>query len=288
MTELDGIETTHIIRRFYKEYEQVPIIALTANAVEGTKEMFCREGMNDFVPKPIELRMLVSKVKKWLPPEKVKKVHAALGVQKKRKEGDVIVVGDLNVAFAMKFLGSEELFWTILKVYYRSIEKKAKRIKELEEQENWADYTIEVHALKSSSKQIGASSLSEKAAALEKAGNARDSVFIHRRTDEMLEQYKGYLPVLEPFCSEESETGQKEGTALSQLSDETRDRCFVKMRAAIDELDMDRMGEVIEEMSSYSYTDWQEELYGQLKEAVEDVDVDRCEEIMQEWEQKGQ
>ena len=56
MPELDGVETTHIIRRFHPEYDDVPIIALTANAIDGTKEMFLKEGMNDFVPKPIELQ----------------------------------------------------------------------------------------------------------------------------------------------------------------------------------------------------------------------------------------
>ena len=282
MPELDGVETTHIIRRFYKEYENVPIIALTANALEGTKEMFCEEGMNDFVPKPIELRMLIGKVKKWLPPEKIKKVHGTLGVQKKSGKDDAIVVGDLNVAFAMKFLGSEQLFWTILKVYYKSIEKKAKLIKELEEQENWEDYTIEVHALKSSSKQIGAGSLSEKAAALEKAGNAKDVVFIHRRTDEMLEQYTKYLTVLEPFCSDK----KKEDDAKQPIPEDVRKNCFSDMRAAIEELDMDQMGEVISGMDLYDYDGWQRELYEKLKEAVEDVDVDTCESILREWEEK--
>ena len=58
MPELDGVETTHIIRRFYEEYNNIPIIALTANAVSGTKEMFLREGMNDFVAKPIEVKII--------------------------------------------------------------------------------------------------------------------------------------------------------------------------------------------------------------------------------------
>lgn len=284
MPELDGVETTHIIRRFHKEYDKVPIIALTANAVEGTKEMFCREGMDDFVAKPIELRMLISKVKKWLPPEKIQKVRGTLGVQKKVESPDEITVGDLNVAFAMKFLGNEALFWTILKVYYNSIEKKAKLIKKLEEEENWADYTIEVHALKSSSKQIGAASLSDKAAALEKAGNAQDAVFIHRRTDEMLEQYVAYLPVLEPFCTDQ----KKEEKLNNPIPDVVRRDCFTDMRLAIDDLDMDRMGDVISKMSGYSYEPWQEELFDQLKDAAEDVDVDRCEEIMQEWESRSQ
>jgi len=283
MPELDGVETTHIIRRFHKEYENIPIIALTANAVEGTKEMFCREGMNDFVPKPIELRMLIGKVKKWLPPEKIKKTHGTLGVQKQAESGDIIV-GDLNVAFAMKFLGSEELFWTILKVYYKSIEKKSKLIKELEEQENWPDYTIEVHALKSSSRQIGASALSEKAAALEKAGNAKDSVFIHRRTDEMLEQYRNYLAVLEPFCSDKKKESQKEAAEKKPIPDDVKKECFKDMRRAMDDLDMDGMAEVIQNMEQYSYKDRQQDLFERLKEAAEDIDVDRCEEILKEWD----
>ncbi len=282
MPELDGVETTHIIRRFHKEYNDVPIIALTANAVEGTKEMFCREGMNDFVAKPIELRMLVSKVKQWLPVEKIQKLYNSLAFQQKTKESFDIVVGDLDVSYAMKFLGSETLFWSILKVYYRSIEKKAKLMKRLEEEENWADYTIEVHALKSSSKQIGALSLSDRAADLEKAGNARDSSFLHKHTDRMLEQYLGYLPVLKPFCQEAEDTNEKIEFTL-----ETRLQCFSDMRKAIDNLDMDQMSEVIHEMKKYRYEDWQKELFGQLDDAVEEIDVDTCERILEEWEKKA-
>ncbi len=277
MPELDGVETTHIIRRFHPEYNDVPIIALTANAVEGTKEMFCREGMNDFVAKPIELRMLVSKVKQWLPPEKVQRVMGGQNIRK-TEGADNIEVGDLDVSFALKFLGSEDLFWTVLKVYYRSIEKKAELIKSLEEKEDWPGYTIEVHALKSSSKQIGAISLSEKAAALEKAGNARDSVFIHKRTDEMLLQYVGYLQVLEPFCTEKEEEG-KERVPLEKLGG-----FFSDMRVALEDLDMDKMEEVIREMDEYAYEGRQHELFLQLKTSVEDVEVDSCEEILQKWE----
>jgi signal transduction histidine kinase/FixJ family two-component response regulator/HPt (histidine-containing phosphotransfer) domain-containing protein len=278
MPELDGVETTHIIRRFHPEYNDVPIIALTANAVDGTKEMFCREGMNDFVAKPIELRILVSKVKQWLPPEKIQR--AAQSTPQRGGKTN-IRVGDLDVSYALKFLGSEDLFWTVLKVYYRSIEKKAELIKALEEQEDWPGFTIEVHALKSSSKQIGAIGLSEKAAALEKAGNARDSAFIHRRTDEMLLQYMGYLPILEPFCTEKQEKDGKEKISAGRIH-----IFFSEMRVALEDLDMDKMEDVIREMSRYGYEGWQQELFSGLKSAVEDVDVDNCEAILQQWERR--
>ena len=282
MPELDGVETTHIIRRLHPEYDDVPIIALTANAVEGTKEMFCREGMNDFIPKPIELRLLASKVKQWIPIEKVQKIHHTRNIDKGEKKSDHIVVGDLDIKYAMEFLVSEELFWKVLKVYYHSIDKKAKLIKELEEAENWTEYTIEVHALKNSSKQIGAMVLSERAAAMEKAGNARDALSIHRHTDKMLEQYMGYRSILEPFCADSA----KGDAGKEKVPAEAVQNCFGRMRGAVDDLDMDGMEEVIQEMDQYRYEGWQKEMFARLKEAVEEIDVDSCEAIMIEWEGK--
>ena len=280
MPELDGVETTHIIRRLHPEYNDVPIIALTANAVEGTKEMFCQEGMNDFVAKPIELRILVAKLRQWLPIEKIQKVYNTQSGTPKEKPTMYTKVGDLDVVFALKFLGSEELFWTIINAYYRTIDKKAKLIKSLEEAEDWPAYTIEVHALKSSSKQIGAVALSDKAAALEKAGNARDSDFIHKNTDDLIKHYISYIDVLAPFCpDEESDDTEKKSIELSDLLE-----YFSSMKDALENLDMDQMETVIKEMNHYSYEDWQQEMFTKLKEAVEEMDVDSCEDILQDWE----
>lgn len=284
MPELDGVETTHIIRRFHSEYNDVPIIALTANAVEGTKEMFCREGMNDFVAKPIEIRIMVDKVRQWLPVEKIQKTKLVYDMaDREEKSSEPIVVGDLDTKLAMGFFGSEKLFWKTLKVYYNSIEKKANTIKAMVENKDWTGYTIEVHALKSASKQIGAVSLSRKAAAMEKAGNARDSKAIHSHTDEMLKQYLGYLSVLEPFCAEEEEDEAQK----KQVSKEILEQHFERISAAIEDLDMDQVEEVIAEMNQYRYDTRQMELFHQLKEAVEEFDVDRCEEILGTWRRMG-
>ena len=48
-------------------YKNVPIIALTANAISGVKEMFLAEGMNDFIAKPIDIKELSEKILDWLP-----------------------------------------------------------------------------------------------------------------------------------------------------------------------------------------------------------------------------
>lgn len=282
MPELDGVETTHIIRRFHEKYCDIPIIALTANAVQGTKEMFLKEGMNDFVAKPIELRTLVSKVKKWLPHEKIRRMENQTKEGKGMADTAPVVVGDLDTQAAIALLGSEKLFWTVLKDYYRMIDRKSTRIKELKDAEDWSGYTIEVHALKSSSKQIGAMQLSERAAELEKAGNALDIERICADTDEMLAQYRGYMALLEPFFPEEATKEEEK----AQITEEELHKFLAKMKEAIEDLDMDHMEEVISEMSNYRYEGWQKELFAELKNAVEVIDVDSCETIIEDWKHR--
>lgn len=283
MPEMDGVEVTHFIRDEFPQYDSVPIIALTANAVAGTKEFFCSEGMNDFIAKPIEIRMLIAKVRQWLPVEKLQKGYETMGANKGVSETEAIdiEIGDLDVKFAINLLASKDLFWKVLKIFYHSIDKKSKLIKSLEEREDWTNYTVEVHALKNSAKQIGAIPLSDMAAELEKAGNARDASIIHTNTDEMLEQYAAYKPVLAPYCEdEEANTGK-----VAASTDVLRE-CFSEMKEAVDNLDMDQMEEVIEEMSRYFYEETQYKLFLQLKEASEEMDVDRCEAILRSWEKK--
>ncbi|MDE6579945.1 MAG: response regulator, partial [Ruminiclostridium sp.] len=85
MPEVDGVQTTHIIRRLMPDYANVPIIALTANAIAGTREMFIAEGMNDFVAKPIDIKDINAKLKKWLPQEKIIPISAEEAAQKDSK-----------------------------------------------------------------------------------------------------------------------------------------------------------------------------------------------------------
>jgi signal transduction histidine kinase/CheY-like chemotaxis protein len=73
MPEMDGIEAVSIIRERGSEdiyFKTVPIIALTANAVSGIKEMFLKNGFNDFLSKPIDIVLLDSIIRTWIPKEK--------------------------------------------------------------------------------------------------------------------------------------------------------------------------------------------------------------------------
>ncbi|MDE7192608.1 MAG: PocR ligand-binding domain-containing protein, partial [Oscillospiraceae bacterium] len=169
MPEVDGVEATHIIRRLVPSYDDVPIIALTANAIGGAKEMFIREGMNDFIAKPIDIKDVLSKLRRWLPKEKVvpvNKTEAAVTDTRAVSDSptDILNNSGLNVKQALQLLGTEELYLTVLKEYFDAIDQKSRTIRGHKEAERWRDYTVEVHSLKSTSRQIGAEHLADIAA----------------------------------------------------------------------------------------------------------------------------
>ena len=279
MPEVDGVEATHIIRRFYTNYNTVPIIALSANAVDGAEKLFLSEGMNDFVPKPIELKVILSALRRWLPQHKIQ--AAAPNSPAATEKTLSVQIDELDTTAALKLLGSEKLFWEVLKDYYLVISKKAALIEQLEQQEDWKNYTIEVHALKSASRQIGAMELSDLAARMEAAGNEGNAILIHYTTPRLLAQYRALETVLQQYFLKESEDI---GTLKPLATPQDLHQFFGMLRFAFENLDMDQMEEAIETMKQYSYADSEKELFDQLCGAVAEIDTDASEDIIKMWE----
>ena len=230
------------------------------------------------------MKVIISKLKRWLPEEKIQKnknkfgegAQAAKQIVKPQQN---ISIGGLNVETALRLLGNEKLFWAVLKEYYRVIDKKYNLIREYERKEQWKEYTIEVHALKSSSRQIGALELAAVAERMEAAGNAKDAELIHETTPAMLESYIRYKGILAPYFEEQ--TDQQNGRPVDK--DELL-KLFVQMKEALDNLDMDAMEAVVKSMSEYSYSENQKKYFDDLKNAVDDIDTEKCEEILNAWE----
>jgi len=177
MPEMDGIETTKRIR---ENNPELPIIALTANAVSGTKEMFLANGFNDFLSKPIDTIRLNDILEKWLPEEKREK--ATETVHEMESNADIKIEGvDVEKALAM-LDGNVNLYMELLAAFHKDSADKINEIKNY----NNPLYTNHVHALKGTCASIGAFALSEMAKSLEKAGKQRDLSYIEQHNDEFI------------------------------------------------------------------------------------------------------
>ena len=286
MPEMDGVEATHIIREKYREYEDIPIIALTANAIGDARIKFLEAGLNDFIAKPIEVRNLLEKVRDWLPPEKIRYLTDEEIAEVRHKEAAVTgpdnipFIGDLDTEAAISMIGSKKVFWNILKEYHRVMSSKASAIRSAYEAKDWPSYTIEVHALKSSSRQIGAMELSDMAAALESASKEQNTEFIESHHEAMLDRYLSYKPLLDPLLIEKAPDAE-----LPAADPMTLSGIFARLLSAAEDLDLDTMEEVAAELDLYSYPDDQAEYAAKLKEAVGNIDTDSCASIVSSWKE---
>ncbi len=279
MPQMDGIECTHLIRE-NEAYKNVPIIALTANAIGSVKDMFIKEGMDDFVAKPIELKTIISKVQQWLPKEKI---IISDTVNTEITQEPLPEISDLDVEQAVKRLGSIKLFNKVLLEFHHTISKKCETIEDYIRNKDWNGYTIEVHALKSSARQIGAIELSELAANLEKSGKEKDIPFILAKTPELFDLYHAYLGLLAPYCDKLEKEQNESETKKTPVSAEEKKSLLLKMKEAADNLDLDELEEYSTQIKSWELTETESETASKITEAVDSIDCESIVALCDKW-----
>ena len=179
MPEMDGVEATHHIRGLAGEdpyYKNLPIVALTANAVSGTREFFLENGFDDFLSKPIDTVKLNLILEKWIPVSK-QKVSVPNRDEFIQAESFEIPGLDTEKGISMSN-GSKEGFLSALSSFYEDGLEIITKIKESLETGNLSLYTIYVHGLKTAASLIGSDDLSGIAKELENAGKEGNMVFI--------------------------------------------------------------------------------------------------------------
>lgn len=277
MPEMDGVETLHYIRRKQNPYyKAVPIVALTANAIAGTREMLIKEGFDDFVAKPVESSVLQRALKRHIPIAKQKSIDDYREEIAKEKEQEQeqeqepvktatkneLVIGDLDVSKGIMYCGNQKNYIEILKSHRDGGKENMEQIQGLFETEDWKNYTIVVHGIKSSMMSIGAVKLSEMAKALEMAGKAEKYDYIHAEHHAMMDEYRRVNAILKS-CSllgpvEEEETICEKPA----IEEEQFNSCLTELENAMYELDGAKMLQIILQLEDYSYQgkDLQKEL----------------------------
>ncbi|MGN0608987.1 MAG: response regulator, partial [Oscillospiraceae bacterium] len=261
MPEMDGVEATEMIRKTEGEYyKKLPIIALTANAVNGAREMFLNSGFNDFLAKPIELSALDRVLRNYLPKEYMQAPGTAnFGTADRRKnaqkqESAAMFEPDKGIFYTG---GDEEAYREILEVYAKKGREKIQYIGELFDNKDWKNYIIEVHALKSTSMSVGAEKLSLLAKELEGAGKAERYGVIENKNGELLHLYGEVIDIAEEYLGgNENDTPEAEVEApvtLTEIAPDVLAKYIEKAKSACEGFDSDTMSALAGEMSQYSY-----------------------------------
>lgn len=201
MPDMDGIATFEEMKRMNHQNKTTPVIAMTANAVKGAKEMYLQHGFADYISKPIFEEKMWKILERFLADkqtEAVEKKNSDGGADENKKSlQERFPYLDTKQGMSV-CMGDEAFYFKILKVYLK--DEMVDTLQQDYEAGDWAQYQIHVHGLKNMSANIGAMELSGQFKGLEyaiKNHDIPDTVYIRSHHDKVMEAYQELLRRLE-------------------------------------------------------------------------------------------
>ena len=248
MPDMDGVEAVSAIRAMKGiRYRDLPIIALTANAVSGMKEMFLQNGFSDFLSKPIEIPKLNDILGKWIPLEKHREeldTETASAVPVLPKiEGVDVNAGVASVG------GSVERYRELVGLFHLDVESRLPQFGNIPDREGLPSFIIHAHALKNALSDVGAKELSIAAARLEGAGCNGNMTVIREILDDFREGLRALVENIRVALLESS-AGQSTEVVLDD--DDLIKEELIRLKKALETEDIDAVDEALAKLRALS------------------------------------
>ncbi len=279
MPEMDGIETFNALRQDENNpNQQTPVISLTANAVSGAREFYIKSGFIDYITKPIMSDKLEIMMIDYLPKEKVKleKVTEEDSSEKEELPTWIDDIDGVDKEEGLKNCGSAEMYAETIGSFADAAEENYRAIESLASAASIADYTIKVHALKSSARIIGANNLSKLAEKLEQAGDDGDIAAIMDKTPALLSGYKKIFERIKELRKE------PEKTELPIMGEEQLKEALESIKELVLNYDYDSIKYIMETLKGYRIPEQYADRISRLKDYIRKADWDNIQKILDE------
>lgn len=229
MPIMDGMETLKTIKK-QNLCSDVPILVITANVVSGEKSAYLNAGFDAYLSKPVSSRQLLDAVRKYLPENLIQPdiLNFSYTEEDISETGAVERLSEfLDIKSAMEFCcRSEELYLSVVKTYVE--ENRLDIIRKYFDEKDLENYRIQVHALKSGSRIVGAEELVEKARLLEMAAKNGDFGYIAENNEALLDEYKSLLERIEEALDFSRKRVENCGLTVLYIDDDLMYRSLVK------------------------------------------------------------
>jgi CheY-like chemotaxis protein len=215
MPEMDGIEATRIIREeIGTEYaKNVPIFALTANAIMGSEEMFLSKGFQSFISKPIDISRLDSIIIQWVRDEEQEKLYKGRPVPGNEKSFYAPEGFDMHKGLE-RFSGDRDTFFQVLRSFVKNTRDLLESMKIINAG-NLAVYAVNVHGIKSSCRGVCAEDIGNRAEVLENAAKAGDLDFVTANNPQFIEDVLKLIANIEDILAKGGIDTAASGAACS-------------------------------------------------------------------------
>lgn len=293
MPELDGTQTMWEIRQLNEHYAlqgEGKIIVLTANAIKGTREMLMKEGFDEYLGKPMNIDRLDDLLCKFIPEENIsfEEAEDAAGKPAPDEEIDHIraMIPQIDVELGISHCGGEvEDYLKVLEITCKYGEKQLEELKHLWAEKDYNFYQIKVHALKSTSLNIGAKEISEEAKRQEEAGKKGDYVYIEKNIDRLTTEYMEILNGIKAVLVHYGIlSAEQEEESRPELDERMLLPMFRNMERYIDDFDFAKVFDILEEVKKYHVPQKYEELLLQIEKYMDELSVEEVKELLREVE----
>jgi len=278
MPGMDGIETLEKLR---SKHYTMPVYAMTANS-EPEDGYYKSLGFDGYLAKPVEAKMLEELIMKHLPGDIVHRNEEAL------EETETVLskddewlngIDDINTKDGIRNAGGVSNYLFSVKLFFETAEENGKVLHKAYFDDDIKNFTVKVHAMKTSLRIIGANALSEEAARLEDAGKNEDRGYIEANFEAFLEKLLLLRAKLSNIAPEEA---KREKQLLTPISEEEIEDALNTLNELIPAMDYDPAEMILNEVLSHRLTERDEELFTNLSAALKKFDWDGMEKIMKE------
>ena len=187
----------------------------------------------------------------------------------------------LDADIALKNCASQELLFSTVKQYYESIDEKALELQQFYEAEDWENYEIKVHALKSTSRLIGALELSKMAEQLESFAAKKEISEIQNNHKNLLDLFLSFKKTLKSIVEEKSANSPKPEISKEELEEEIK-----KLISSADTFDIDGLDMIISHLSDYSLPLDFSQKFDKIQKSIEKVDFKELRVLLSQWSNK--
>ena len=271
MPQLDGVETVKFIRNLGSDYaENVPIVALTANAIKGVEELFKQAGMNDFIPKPIDVKKLNSVMRKWIPADKQNACEPAGEKPVEIVKADMVFPKKSLVDYRKGLEASQnnqKLYFSILKSF--AFLNSIKTVEETFAAGDYANYIITVHGIKSAAYNVGAFELSEEARLLELSGKNSAFDFIVQEHPKFMTDYKDVVEEIKSVLENVDKHQKTEDEPKSDIDTSSLKLMIAELISAAEDMDSAAANELVEKLEAVNIVNAQ--IQNELAKSFEDI-----------------
>lgn len=297
MPVMDGVQTLHAIRELEgNPSRDIPVIALTANAVAGARELYLQEGFQDYLTKPIDADKFENMLIEYLPSNVVYLTNSrniSNEYEQTQEEGDgefdiresQLYLMGFNLRNGLRYMGGDKaLYGKVLRDFHSILQEKETALKDFLQKGDMPGYTIIVHSLKGNARNVGADDLADEAFELEKmakAGQLEDVTVRSPILFGMMNTMRNSLRVyLETEDAGEKAGSQEPEESAGYITEEEWVRALQELAARLDDFDGESAAAKLRELKRYERPETDKKMLRLCEKAIKDYAYDIALEVV--------